>query len=69
MVWYKDFFLAGLFYMAPELLDLSDPARRGTQKGDVFAFGILLYEILYRKSSYDTGVLLPDGKSLRLFTN
>ncbi|KAI4457102.1 guanylyl cyclase [Holotrichia oblita] len=35
-------------YRAPELLRSGLPCSRGTQKGDVYSFGIVLYEILGR---------------------
>lgn len=37
--------LTGLLYRAPELLRMTDPPPQGTQKGDVYSFGILMYAI------------------------
>lgn len=37
---------------APELLRHPNPPSRGTQKGDVYSFGILLYEIIGRKGPW-----------------
>lgn len=35
-------------WRAPELLRMQPPPPRGTQRGDVYSFAILLYEILGR---------------------
>jgi guanylate cyclase, other len=40
---------------APELLRLNNPPSNGTQKGDVYSFGILLYEIYGRRGSFGIG--------------
>lgn len=41
-----------LLYRAPELLRDVNPPARGTQKGDVYSFAILLYEIIGRKGPW-----------------
>lgn len=40
---------------APELLRLNNPPSNGTQKGDVYSFAILLYEIYGRKGPFGIG--------------
>lgn len=40
---------------APELLRLSNPPPNGTQKGDVYSFAILLYEIYGRNGPFGFG--------------
>lgn len=40
--------LRRFLYISPELLRNPSPPPRGTQKGDVYSFGIILYEILGR---------------------
>lgn len=44
------FSLPGLFWKSPELL--RDPNLYGSQKGDVYAFAIILYEICGRKGPF-----------------
>lgn len=41
-----------MFWKAPELLRESCAPIRGTQKGDVYAFAIILYEIIGRKGPF-----------------
>ncbi|KAJ3622095.1 hypothetical protein MTP99_002624 [Tenebrio molitor] len=43
-----------LFWKAPEILRNSSAYSRGTQKGDVYAFAIILYEILGRRGPFGT---------------
>ncbi|RZC33646.1 guanylate cyclase 32E [Asbolus verrucosus] len=43
-----------LFWKAPEILRNPNAYCRGTQKGDVYAFAIILYEILGRKGPFGT---------------
>ncbi|XP_048752602.2 atrial natriuretic peptide receptor 1-like isoform X2 [Ostrea edulis] len=45
-------FYTGLFWTAPELLRLQKMPRKGTQKGDVYSFGIILQEIFLRAAPY-----------------
>ncbi|KAK8766858.1 guanylate cyclase 32E-like [Amblyomma americanum] len=42
----------GLLWRAPELLRSASPPARGTQKGDVYSFGIVLYEIIGRQGPW-----------------
>ena len=54
-------FYVDLLWKAPELL--RDPAApvRGTQKGDVYAFGYILFEILTRQEAFGFYKLEPKG--------
>lgn len=49
---YNNIFITGLLWKAPELLRNQADHIRGTQKGDVYAFAIILYEIIGRKGPF-----------------
>lgn len=42
----------GKLWMAPELLRLESPPPCGTQKGDVYSFGIILQEVALRHGAF-----------------
>ncbi|XP_057289487.1 atrial natriuretic peptide receptor 1-like isoform X2 [Hydractinia symbiolongicarpus] len=45
-------FYSSLLWTAPELLRMNNPPSIGTQKGDVYSFGIILQEIITRSEPY-----------------
>ena len=47
-------------WTAPELLRVQNPPRGGTQKGDIFSFAIILYEIMSRSGPYGEIRLTPE---------
>jgi guanylate cyclase, other len=54
----------GLLWKSPELLrELENPNGTvgGTQKGDVYAFGVILYEIIARRGPFGITALEPKG--------
>lgn len=44
--------LAGLLWTAPELLRMHNRPPEGTSKGDVYSFGIICQEIVYRSGVF-----------------
>ena len=51
-----------LLWTAPELLRQPTMPLKGSQKGDVFSFGIILQEILFHASPYFATDLTPKGE-------
>ncbi|KAM4600545.1 atrial natriuretic peptide receptor 1-like [Polymixia lowei] len=45
-------YYARRLWMAPELLRLESPPPGGTQKGDVYSFGIILQEVVLRRGAF-----------------
>lgn len=60
-----------LLWVAPELLRLVCFPPKGTQKGDIYAFAIILQEIILRATPYENETLEPNGElwSLSLYKN
>lgn len=54
-------------WRAPELIRNPNPPARGTQKGDVYSFGIVLYEIIGRAGPWGAINMSDAGK--RRFRN
>uniref|UniRef100_A0A8B9RIK3 Guanylate cyclase n=1 Tax=Astyanax mexicanus TaxID=7994 RepID=A0A8B9RIK3_ASTMX len=52
-------YYARKLWMAPDLLRMSNPPACGTQKGDIYSFGIILQEVALRR-----GVFYIEGDSL-----
>lgn len=62
---YNNFVLIGKLWTAPEILRNEQAFFCGTQKGDVFAFAIILHEIVMRQGPFflgDASLLEPKGK-------
>ena len=53
-------------WRAPELLRNPNPPNRGTQKGDVYSFGIVLFEIVGRIGPWGEINYSNEGSELML---
>lgn len=53
-------------WRAPELLREPNESSRGTQKGDVYSFGIILYEVINRKGPWGDLNLSPEEIVMRV---
>jgi guanylate cyclase 2F len=53
--------LSELFWTAPEFLRDPESSRRGTFKGDVYSFAIILQEVVVRGLPYCMLGLPPEG--------
>ncbi|XP_074647347.1 guanylate cyclase 32E-like [Tubulanus polymorphus] len=52
-------YYSSLFWTAPEIMRTNWPNRGATQKGDVYSFGIILYEIVSRMAPYEDVEIEP----------
>lgn len=53
--------LSDLLWVAPELLRTPTRPPRGTQKGDVYSFAIILQEFHTREGPYSANFIEPKG--------
>lgn len=60
--------ISGMFWKAPEILRNPTQYIKGTQKGDVYSFGIILYEILGRRGPFGVTGYEPKGMDLEIKT-
>ncbi len=60
---------AGLLYRAPELLRNANSYTVGTQKGDVYSFGIILYEINGRQGPFGNSTCFTVSEILQKIIN
>lgn len=61
---YSSFFFScilDLLWVAPELLRIPNRPLRGTQKGDVYSFAIVLQEFHTREGPYSANFMEPKG--------
>jgi len=55
------FVYTGKLWTAPEILRENNPPRRGTQRGDVYSYSIICYEIMMRTEPYNFDNITPRG--------
>ncbi|ELT89212.1 hypothetical protein CAPTEDRAFT_213138 [Capitella teleta] len=53
--------VSGKLWTAPEILRENFPPQQGTQKGDVYSFAVVMFEIIMRTEPYDFDVMTPRG--------
>uniref|UniRef100_A0AC35U3E2 Guanylate cyclase n=1 Tax=Rhabditophanes sp. KR3021 TaxID=114890 RepID=A0AC35U3E2_9BILA len=51
-------------YTAPELLRAPEVSPNGTQKGDVYSFGLIVHDVIYRMGSFYRGEVQPDPSTI-----
>ena len=56
--------IAGKLWTAPEILRENVPGTQGTQRGDVYSFAVICYEILQRSEPYTLDNVTPRGKNI-----
>ncbi|XP_077980630.1 speract receptor-like [Glandiceps talaboti] len=61
-------FYQRLLWRAPEFLRMSNPPPEGSQKGDIYSFGIILYEIVLRQGPFGNCEFTPENITERLIT-
>jgi len=44
--------LLGLLWTAPELLRMNKRPAKGTQKGDIYSYGVILQEVICRRPAF-----------------
>ena len=49
-------------WTAPEILRENFPPVKGTQKGDVYSYAIIMYEIMQRSEPYTFDTMTPKGQ-------
>ena len=54
-------FVLDLLWVAPELVQIPNRPPRGTQKGDVYSFAIVLQEFHTREGPYSANFMEPKG--------
>jgi len=54
--------VTGKLWTAPEILRENNPSRRGTQRGDVYSYAIVCYEIMMRTEPYNFDNITPRGR-------
>lgn len=62
--WSSSLFCPDLFWAAPEFLRDPTSSRKGTYKGDVYSFSIILQEVVVRGPPYCMLGLPPEGEYL-----
>jgi hypothetical protein len=56
----------GKLWTAPDILRENFPPPRGTQKGDVYSFAIICYEIMMRSEPFSFDHMTARGQSSHL---